>query len=173
MSVQDYKNIILVGPSGSLGTALLTGLLNEPRFNVTALIRSSSHALEALRDKPKLRLITIDETYPEKSLVKAFKGQDAVVSALTSLGVAQQYRMIDAAVEAGVKRFVASEYGLDNLNTKAQALNTVFRDKGMIQGYLKSKESEGLTWHSIACGMWIKWYLSFLHIYCTETIRFR
>jgi uncharacterized protein YbjT (DUF2867 family) len=157
MSLQEFKNIILVGPSGSLGSALLRGLLAEPRFNVTALIRSSSHAIKALRSNTNLTLITIDDSYPKESLIKAFQDQDAVVSALTSLGVIEQFQMIDAAVEAGVKRFVASEYGLNNLNPKAQALNSVFADKGKVQEYLKSKENDGLTWHSIACGMWITW----------------
>lgn len=29
--------------------------------------------------------------------------------------------------------------------------------KGKVQDYLKSKESTGLTWNAIGCGMWIDW----------------
>lgn len=79
------------------------------------------------------------------------------MSALTTLKASEQFRFIDAAVEAGVKRFVASEYGLNNANPKARALNSVFDDKGRVQEYLREKEREGLTWSSVSCGMWIAW----------------
>lgn len=105
-----------------------------------------------------MRVITVPDDYPEADLIAAFQGQDVVVNALTSTSVAEQYRFIDAAVVAGIKRFVPSEYGLDNLNPKAQELSSVFRDKGGVRRYLHSKESTGLTWTAIACGMWIKWY---------------
>jgi hypothetical protein len=89
-----------------------------------------------------------------------------VVNAITSLSVSEQHRIIDAAVEAGVKRYVPSEFGLNNLNPKAQALSPVFKEKGDVQLYLKSKESAGLSWTSFACGMWLKWSIehSFLGI---------
>jgi uncharacterized protein YbjT (DUF2867 family) len=88
----------------------------------------------------------------------AFKGQDAVVNASTSFSVAEQHKFIDAAIAAGVKRYLPSEYRLDNNNPEAQELSPVFKDKGMVQQYLRSKESSGLTWTAIACGMWIGWY---------------
>jgi hypothetical protein len=76
---------------------------------------------------------------------------------MTSLAVNDQFRFVDAAVDAKVKRYVASEYGLNNNKPEARALNSVFREKGEIQDYLRSKESTGLEWMAIACGMWIKW----------------
>ena len=80
-----------------------------------------------------------------------------MVSALTTLVVSQQFRFIDAAIEAGVKRFVASEYGLNNANPEARGLSSVFDDKGRVQEYLREKEKDGLTWSSVSCGMWIGW----------------
>ncbi|KAF4250111.1 hypothetical protein CNMCM8980_001970 [Aspergillus fumigatiaffinis] len=85
-------------------------------------------------------------------LITAFKGQDAVVNAITSFYVAQQHNSIDAAIAAGVKRYLPSEYGLDNNNPEAQELSPY---SGMLQQYLRSKESSGLTWTAIACRMWI------------------
>jgi hypothetical protein len=75
-----------------------------------------------------VRVITVPDDYPEADLIAAFRGQDVVVNALTSTSVAEQYRFVDAAV-AGIKRYVPSEYGLNNLNPKAQELSSVFRDK--------------------------------------------
>jgi hypothetical protein len=80
------------------------------------------------------------------------------LNAITSFSVAEQHKFIDAAIAAGVKRYLPSEYGLNNNNPEAQELSPVFKVKGMVQQYLRSKESSGLTWTAIACGMWIGWY---------------
>ena len=76
-----------------------------------------------------MRVITVPHDYPEANLIAAFQGQDVVVYALTSTSVAKQYRFIDAAVVASMKRYVPSEHGLNNLNPKAQELSSVFRDE--------------------------------------------
>ena len=46
----------------------------------------------------------------------------------------------------------------------------MFKEKGEVLTYLKSKTSEGLTWTSFACGMWLKWSIehSFLGINFAE-----
>ncbi|KAK1149004.1 hypothetical protein N8T08_007679 [Aspergillus melleus] len=157
MSADAYKNIILIGGSSSLGSVLLKSLLSEPKFNVTVLTRESSKARSSIPATAKL--VVIPNSYPQEELVKAFEGQDAVVNAITSFSVSEQLRFIDAAVTAGVKRYVPSEYGLDNNTPKAQDLAPVFEEKGLVQAYLWEKESTGLTWTAIACGMWIGWSL--------------
>ncbi|RAH47335.1 aromatic alcohol reductase [Aspergillus brunneoviolaceus CBS 621.78] len=157
MSEQGYKNIILVGGGGSLGSVLLKSLLSEPTFKVSVLTRESSKARASLPSTANI--ITIPDSYPQEDLIKAFQGQDAVVNAITSFSVAEQLKFIDAAITAGVKRFVPSEYGLDNNTPAAQELSPVFKDKGQVQAYLRSKEADGLTWTAIACGMWIGWSL--------------
>lgn len=88
------------------------------------------------------------------------------MNAITSTQVEEQFRFIDAAIEAGIKRYVPSEYGLNNLRPEARALNAVFDGKGKVQEYLKSKESTGLTWHAIGCGMWIDWSVQRAEAYC-------
>ncbi|KAL6238473.1 hypothetical protein BDW75DRAFT_201413 [Aspergillus navahoensis] len=171
MATQSYKNIILIGATGSLGSVLLKSLLSEPTFQVTVLARESSRARSSI--SPAATVITIADSYPQEDLVKAFQGQDAVVNAITSFSVAEQLRFIDAAVTAGVKRYIPSEYGLDNNHPAARELSPVFRDKGRVQDYLRLKEDTGLTWTAIACGMWIGWSLvnNFLGLnYATRTI---
>jgi hypothetical protein len=148
-----FRNILIVGATGSIGHIMLDALVKEPSFNVTALQRSSSKG----KLPSNVRVITIDDSYPSEALVSAFSGQDAIVNCMTSLAVSDQLRFVDAAVDAKVRRYVASEYGLNNNNPDARALNSVFREKGEVQDYLRSKESTGLEWMAIACGMWIKW----------------
>ncbi|KAL5333154.1 NAD(P)-binding protein [Aspergillus crustosus] len=157
MTSTSYKNIILVGAGGSLGSVLLDSLLSEPSFKITVLARESSKALSSI--PPSAKVIKISDSYPHEDLVAAFQGQDAIVNAITSFSVAEQLKFIDAGIEAGVKRYIPSEYGLDNNTPAARELSPVFGDKGLVQDYLREKEAAGLTWTAIACGMWIDWSL--------------
>jgi putative NADH-flavin reductase len=123
---------------------------------VTVIQRASS---KSKLPTTRAKVISVPDTYPVADLVSAFQGQDVVLNAITSLSVSEQHRIIDAAVTAGVKRYVPSEFGLNNLNPAAQALSPVFKEKGEVLTYLKSKQDTGLSWTSFACGMWLKWSL--------------
>ncbi|KAK5173792.1 uncharacterized protein LTR77_002473 [Saxophila tyrrhenica] len=172
-SSTPLKSIILVGPGGSLGSVLLEGLLYVSTFSVSVLVRESSKSIGSLPADRLHKIVKIADSYPQDEIIAAFQGQDAVVNAITSTLVEEQLRFIDAAIEAGVKRYVPSEYGMNNLRPEARALNSVFDGKGKVQEYLKSKESTGLTWNAIGCGMWIDWSLknNFLGLnYATKTI---
>ncbi|KAI1371745.1 hypothetical protein F4677DRAFT_285036 [Hypoxylon crocopeplum] len=149
-----FQSILIIGASGSIGKVLINELQKEPGFTVTILQRATSK----FQPPANVKLITIQDSYPTDSLVTAFKGQDAIINCMTTLSVAEQFRMVDAARAAGVRRYVPSEYGLKNARLDAQAPNTVFYDKGKVQEYLQAKAAEGsIEWMSIACGMWLKW----------------
>jgi len=90
--------------------------------------------------------------YTKASLVEALKGQDAVVSALGAAGIPDEIKIIDAAVAAGVKRFIPSEYSVNSQNAKATALVPTFGLKVQINQHLKAQESKGLTWTAIEAG---------------------
>ncbi|KAK3305220.1 uncharacterized protein B0T15DRAFT_484907 [Chaetomium strumarium] len=159
-----FKNILLIGATGSIGRYVLRALLAEPTFSITILQRSSSTTPLTTgtggggADDEKVRVITIEDDYPTPALVQAFRGQDAVISCVTTLSVATQHRFIDAAIAAGVRRYVPSEFGLNNMRADAQALNRVFRDKGAVQQYLRDKAAAAeIEWMSVSCGMWLKW----------------
>jgi uncharacterized protein YbjT (DUF2867 family) len=121
---------------------------------VTVIQRASS---KSTLPKSRAKVITVADTYPVEELTQAFRGQDVVLNAITSLSVSEQHRIIDAAIAAGVKRYVPSEFGLINSDPRAAALSPVFREKGEVQQYLKDRQDTGLTWTSFACGMWLKW----------------
>lgn len=62
-----------------------------------------------------------------------------------------QQIIIDAAINAGVKRFIPSEFGADTLG-KAGEL-AIFQGKSEIRKYLEKKAAEGkITWTGIANG---------------------
>ncbi|KAK3328216.1 hypothetical protein B0T19DRAFT_423940 [Cercophora scortea] len=157
MSSPPFKNIMLVGAGGSIGSVVLEALLAEPSFTVTALQRASSKT----KLPSHVKVVTVPDSYPSADLETAFKGQDAVINCMTTVAIADQYRMIDAAIAAGVRRYSPSEYGLNNMRPEAQALNSVFALKGAVQAYLRAKAAEGkIEWMSIACGTWVAWSIN-------------
>lgn len=148
-----FKNIVIIGASGSIGSIILEAFLNTPSATITILQRASSSKTAF---SPSARVITIPDDYPHDSLVAAFANQDAVINCVTTLAVRTQLRIISAAAEAGVRRYVPSEYGLNNNNPAARALCPVFREKGEVQDHLRTLEHR-MEWMAVACGMWLKW----------------
>ena len=93
------------------------------------------------------------------SLTPALQGQDAVVSVLPSGIPEAQFPLIDAAIAAGVHRFIPSEFGGDGDNAKTQAL-PFFQSKAKVAEYLHQKAQEGqITYTLFACGAMLDWGL--------------
>ncbi|KAB2103392.1 hypothetical protein AG0111_0g8027 [Alternaria gaisen] len=158
------KNVLILGASGSVGAPILNALLNEPSFNVTIVSRASSSA-SFPSDIP---VIKISDAFTTEELTEAFRGQEAVVVALTTGSVISgkkdglAFRLIDAALAAGVRRFIPSEFGANNLDPRARALVPTYDRKGEMLEYLMKacENSQGkLTWSSICCGSWLDWAL--------------
>jgi hypothetical protein len=95
--------------------------------------------------------------YSKSSLVDALKGHDAIVSTIGGGGLKEQQSLIDAAVLAGVKRFIPSEYGIDVCHPSAIEIVPFFGQKRAINDYLRSKEGDGITWTSIGTGPFLDW----------------
>jgi len=95
----------------------------------------------------------ISNDYPEAELLEAFKEKDAIISTIATARAQQQKKMADAAIKAGVKRFVPSEFGSDTRNDRARAiLPRTFEPKIDTADYLERKEKEGLTWTAFVTG---------------------
>jgi hypothetical protein len=94
----------------------------------------------------------IETDYTHESLVKILRGQDAVISAIGATGFLGQKAVIDAAITAGVKRFLPSEFSADTLSDAVLSLVPAFVPKREILDYLKEKESTGLTWTGLVVG---------------------
>ncbi|OBT61855.1 hypothetical protein VE03_08828 [Pseudogymnoascus sp. 23342-1-I1] len=145
------KNVIVIGASGSLGASIFKALVASNRFNVSVLARPESTNIYAANIK------TFQSDYSEPSLAEAFQGQDAVVCALGAAGLADEIKIIDASVKAGVKRFIPSEYGSNSKNAKATTLIPFFGLKAQINAHLEAQEAKGLTWTGIAAGPIFDW----------------
>ncbi|KAL5350663.1 hypothetical protein ACLOAV_004232 [Pseudogymnoascus australis] len=145
------RNVVIVGASGNLGASIFKALVASNRFTVSVLTRPESTHIYAADIK------IFQSDYSELSLLEAFKGQDAVVSALGAAGLADEIKIIDACVKAGVLRFIPSEYGSNSNNAKATALIPFFALKTQINAHLKAQEANGLTWTGIAAGPMFDW----------------
>ncbi|RYY63259.1 MAG: NmrA family protein [Chitinophagaceae bacterium] len=104
--------VILCGATGALGRRIAHHLFLRGAA-VRALVRPGSRT-----DVPELRGATlVPVNYEERgSLLQACSGGSCIVSALSGLEdviVDTQSRLLDAAVKAGVPRFIPSDYCID------------------------------------------------------------
>lgn len=99
----------------------------------------------------------MDKSYPEDELLAAFSGQDAVVLTISPEDIGQIKSLIDAAIKAGVKRFIPSEFGSDTSDSAVVDKVPIFGGKQEIAKYLQSKEPSGLTWTAIINGAFFDW----------------
>ena len=128
--MSSIKTVAVAG-AGSLGKVVVEELV-AGGFSVTALTRSDS------KDVPSgVKTQQVDYSNPE-SLEKALQGQDAVVSTITTAGAEAQASLMDAAIAAGTKRFIPSEFGCDLSNPKARAL-PAYKNKVQIEEDLEKK----------------------------------
>lgn len=93
-----YNKVAVAGATGNLGPSVVQELV-KAGFEVTTI--SKSGKTDGLPSAVKT--IKVDYSSQE-SLTSAFKGQDAVISLLPDHGA--QDGLIDAAIAAGVKRFI-------------------------------------------------------------------
>ncbi|KAH8589869.1 hypothetical protein B0O99DRAFT_552959 [Bisporella sp. PMI_857] len=150
------KKVALVGATGTLGPTILKVLLESKLFEITVLTReSSNHSI------PGTVVVKPVDYGSNASLVAALQGQDALISVVSATAIASQKNLIDAAISAGVKRFIPSEFGSIIHNPPASAI-PIFAPKIQIQKYLKQKAAEvpGFSYTSVFNGPLLDWCLS-------------
>ncbi|PYH46050.1 aromatic alcohol reductase [Aspergillus saccharolyticus JOP 1030-1] len=122
--------VAIAGASGNLGPSIVQELL-AAGLEVTALTRQDSN--KTFDERVKVSAVDYDS--PE-SLQSALQGQDVVVDARAIVPSESTIRLIDAAIAAGVTRFIPSEFGTDTLNPRSAEL-PVFANKVASRQYLE------------------------------------
>ncbi|KAA8908373.1 hypothetical protein FN846DRAFT_945658 [Sphaerosporella brunnea] len=148
------SNVVIVGASGNLGGPVLSTLLADSSLNVTILARPESSILSS--PPAGAKIVTAD--FSDKAAVAAaLKGVDALLLTVGAPAIQGQIPLIDAAVEAGVKRVIPAEFGSNLGNEKTAAL-PVFAGKVEVRKYLEKLAAEGKTsWTAIFNGAFLDW----------------
>lgn len=116
--MDTHKTVLLVGATGNLGGLIGRALLAKPGTKLRCLVREGSRSkvreLEAAGAE-----VVIGDISPgsEAALDAACAGVDSVVSALqggADVLVEGQMRLLEAAMKAGVRRFIPSDFSYDH-----------------------------------------------------------
>ncbi|GFG19289.1 hypothetical protein IFM5058_09914 [Aspergillus udagawae] len=148
--------VAIVGASGSIGSAVLKALLSSGK-DVTVFSRSSSSAVfpECVR---VLRGDYEDQNFLQNGLMD----RDALVLCVGTLIPSSQIPFIDAAISAGVKWIIPSEFGTDSGNAEYAAEVPIIPPKVAVQDYLNeqlAKTQSQFMWTGIVNGLILDWSL--------------
>ncbi|KAF2755734.1 NAD(P)-binding protein [Pseudovirgaria hyperparasitica] len=148
------KNVILLGAAGDLGKYIYAALVDAD-FDVTVISRPESNSIYPASAR------VIKTEYSLEGLTEAFRGHDAVVSSIAVPAAFAQFVMIDAAIAAGVKRFIPSYFGYAVDKTPLPEMEPFSAPKTEVLKYLEDRvvatAEPGLTYSSVACGVFIDW----------------
>lgn len=139
--------------SGNLGIHVLKLFLDSP-YSVTILTRKESTSTFP-EGVPVLRADYSDVN----ELKSAMEGQDVVISMVAVFATGGQQNLVDAAIAAGVKRFLPSEFGPPSRDEKFAALHPALPPKVATVDYLRSKESQ-ISWSALIPGAFFDWAMS-------------
>ncbi|EHK21068.1 uncharacterized protein TRIVIDRAFT_51636 [Trichoderma virens Gv29-8] len=154
MTQTSLKKICLVGANGTLGSVILRGLVEANCFDVSVLQRSNSSSPTTFGDS--ITRIVVGPDLAVDELTEALKGQDAVVAAFP-LGQGDQHlRLVEAAFQAGVKRFIPADFGsCDAGDAEPQKYLPLYRRKTLVREKceaLAAREDTAFSWTTLVCG---------------------
>jgi len=153
-----YHKVAIVGATGNLGPVIVKALL-EHKFEVTAVTFNNPEDPKYADLKAKGVKVVGANIDDKASLVHAFHGIDAVISTVGGALFGKQNHLVDAAIEAGVKRFIPSEFGVSDQDP-------ALKDEALLQPkihtihHLEEVAKQGkITWTGIATGPFFDWGL--------------
>lgn len=133
---------------------LIDYLVRQRLYNVSVLCRPSSNT----KDVPKeVQVFRSDFSYD--SLVAIFRQHEIVVDMIAVLPIEQKMALIDAIVDAGVRRLIPGEFSSNMDNPIMRALWSVHADRITVRDYLRMKASQkpSFSWTAVAVGPFYEW----------------
>ncbi|KAF8586851.1 NAD-P-binding protein [Ramaria rubella] len=144
--------VAIAGGTGGIGRHIVEAILATKKHTVVVLSRSSSNAtVEAWG----AQVITVDFT-EHASLVAALQGVHTIISAIWSHDTlaTSQIALLNASVEAGVKRFAPSEWAVAAMPNEPIA---AYRPKAEVADAVAKS---GLEWTIYENGMFMNYFAS-------------
>lgn len=168
------KTVTVYGATGVAGSACVEEMLEQGLFNVQVLLRQgqdrdcSTLGARGEADKQALysgwrergvKLIEADVA-SHASLIPELQGTDYLVSCAPYAATESQYALIYAAREAGVERFVPSEFGFIYEWEQFWPTDTEHRAMAQQKAFIRRViELAGLDYTIIPAGLWIEYYM--------------
>lgn len=155
MSSQPLHKVSVFGASGTIGTAVVDALLSKG-FSVTAIARPSSKSTF-----PSEVLVKKVDLSSKDGLRVALEGQDAVVSCVGTETVMVQPILIEAAVQAKVKRFIPSDFGMDFMKSDHKVTKELGAKIEILNRLNElSRKYEWFSWSSLVINLLFDWGLT-------------
>ena len=164
----SITNVTLLGADGKLGPAILHALLSHS-FQVTVLKRTSSKSTDIYPSS--VRVFKVPDDFSVDAVADNLRGQDAVVVTIKGSQTDLQYKLAQACIKAGVKRFIPADFGsCDSSSPMTQALVPLYKRKTELREHLMqfANENSAFTWTSLVCGHFFDWNPEFLHVWVKE-----
>ena len=152
----NCTNYISQQATGNLGPVVIQSLVSSG-FNVSILTRDASKSSTSGTK-------AIQTDYSEASLLEALKDQDAVVSTIGALGTLAQIKLIDAAIVAGVRRYIPSDFApntpkLGEMEGVLPELYMRLKPKTIVIEHLKEQAEANpkFSWTAVGSGPLLDW----------------
>ncbi|CAG8788977.1 20159_t:CDS:2, partial [Racocetra persica] len=155
MSNLQFHTVTIAGATGIAGLHIAEAFLNDGSYKVKVLRRKPEDKNEkaALLASKGAEIVYAD--YNDKSdLIKAIKGTDVFISAVRGNGSFYdvQLPLLNAAKEAGVKRFIPSDFGFDLAALKDNGIEPHQFIEGKFR-FMEELDKSGLEYTHISTGI--------------------
>lgn len=145
------ENVAIVGVGGRCGRVIADALGKGGRHRVTAITRTdSANAMPV-----GLHVIKKVDYANHASLVKALEGQDVLIITMNAMAPPEsQFKLIDAAVAAGVKYIMPNEWGFD-LSNESVCKDTFAYDRlTSVRQHIERVGGDQTRWIGLCCSFW-------------------
>jgi uncharacterized protein YbjT (DUF2867 family) len=149
-----YKNITILGASGSLGSIILAKIQATRLYNIRVLRRPKSSAIFP----PSVDVKDVDLGSLEP-LITALQDQDILISCLGTEQVSLQKYLPEACGIAGVHRFIPAEFGADLENPRVRSLPLYAPHVAIREQIFEVAREQGLTYTFVHNGAFLDWGL--------------
>ena len=169
------KTVTVYGATGAAGVACVNEFIRLGEFNVNVLARragqversssgmtKSEAQKQCLHDEWRRQGVTIKDVDASlaEALVPALRGTDYLISCVPLYATESQMPLIFAAREAGVERFVPSEYGAIYEFEQFWQTDTTHRLMARQKAFIRRMiELAGMDYTIIPAGAWIEYYM--------------
>lgn len=156
-SSNHVSRIAIVGAGGRSGKSIVEALLKTGKHQVTAITRPDSTNVfsEGIHKVAKV------DYNDHSALVTALTGQQALIITLAVTAAPEsQIKLIDAAIEAGVRYIVPNQWGID-VDNEQLGKDTLMGGRHMpIREHIEKHGGGKTFWISVCCGFWYEFSLA-------------